>query len=86
MDYKTYCFCLKKVPLRVVKGQALADFLVEHSYVDIRDSMDNCQGYVQLEPWGLPFDESKHPKGARAGVMVTSPNGVQSKYMCSLDL
>ena len=43
-------FALKYVPLRAIKGQPLADFLVEHSCADIRDPMDNCQGYVQLEP------------------------------------
>ena len=48
--------------------------------------MDSCLGYVQLEPWVLAFDEPKYQKGVRAGIVITSPNGVESKYMCSLDL
>ena len=48
--------------------------------------MDNCQGYMQLEPWVLTFDKSKHQKGARARIVITSPDRVESKYMCSLDL
>ena len=56
---KLNTYSLKYVPLRVVKGQALADFLAEHPCVDIQDLLDNCQGYVQLEPWVMAFDGSK---------------------------
>ena len=34
----------------------------------------------------LALDGSKHQKGAGAGIVIASPNGVESKYMCSLDL
>ena len=48
--------------------------------------MNNCQGYVQLEPWGLAFNRFKHQKGTWARIVITSPNRVASKYMCSLGL
>ena len=48
--------------------------------------MNNCQGYVQLEPWVLAFNRFKHQKGAGLRIVITSPNGVESKYMCSLGL
>ena len=83
---KLNVFALKYVPLRAIKGQALADFLAEHPCVDIQDPLDNCQGYVQLEPWVLAFDRSKHQNGARFEIVIISPNKVESKYMCSLDL
>ena len=47
---KLNAFALKYILQRAVKGQALTDFLVEHPCVDIQDPLDNCQGYVQLEP------------------------------------
>ena len=34
----------------------------------------------------LTFDGSKHQKESGAGIVITSPNRVESKYMCSLDL
>ena len=43
---KLNTFPLKYIPLRAVKGQALADFLIEHPSVDIRDLMNNNQGYI----------------------------------------
>ena len=48
--------------------------------------MENCQGYVQFESWILAFDVSKYRNRARAGIVITRPTGVESKYMCSLDL
>ena len=56
MGYKAQCFYLKIVPLRAVKGQALADFLAEHPCVDIQDPLEFSQRYVQLEPWVLTFN------------------------------
>ena len=53
---KLNTFALKCVPLIIVKGQALVNFLVEHPCVDIQDLLDNCQGFVQLEPWMLAFN------------------------------
>ena len=42
---KLNVFALKYVPLRVVKGQPLADFLAERPCVDIQDPLDNCQRF-----------------------------------------
>ena len=83
---KLNAFSLKYVPLRVFKGQALADFLAEHPCVDIQDPLDNYQGFAQLESQVLAFDGSKHQKGVRTKIVITNPNGKKSKYMCSLDL
>jgi hypothetical protein len=45
-------------PLRSMKGQVVADFIVDHA-VDVGHSVD-C---VQLKPWGLYFDGSVCSKG-----------------------
>ena len=47
---KLNTFALKYALLRAGKGQALADFLAEHPYVEIQDPLENCQGYIQLDP------------------------------------
>jgi hypothetical protein len=58
-------------PLRLMKGQVVADIMVDHA-VDVGHSVD-C---VQLKPWGLYFDSSVCSKGQGAGCVVVSPSGV----------
>jgi hypothetical protein len=45
-------------PLRSMKGQVVADFIVDH-VVDADHSVD----FVQLKPWGLHFNDSVCSKG-----------------------
>jgi hypothetical protein len=45
-------------PLRLMKGQVVADFVADHA-VDVDDSVN----FVQLKPWGLYFDGSVCSKG-----------------------
>jgi ribonuclease HI len=54
-----------------VKGQVVADFIVDHA-VDV----DHSVNFVQLKPWGLYFDGLVCSKGQRAGCVITSPSGV----------
>jgi ribonuclease HI len=58
-------------PLRLMKGQVVADFIVDHA-IDVGHSVD-C---VQLKSWGLYFDGSVCSKGQGAGCVVVSPSGV----------
>jgi hypothetical protein len=58
-------------PLRSMKGQVVADFIVDH-VVDV----DYSVNFVQLKPWGLYFDGSICSKGQGAGCVVVSPSGV----------
>jgi ribonuclease HI len=58
-------------PLRSMKVQVVADFIVDHA-IDVGRSVD----FVQLKPWGLYFDGSVCSKGQRAGCVVVSPSGV----------
>jgi hypothetical protein len=58
-------------PLRSMKGQVVADFIVDHA-VDV----DHSVSLVQLKLWGLYFDGSFCSKGQGAGCVVVSPSGV----------
>jgi hypothetical protein len=57
-------------PLRSMKGQVVANFIVNHA-IDVGHSVDS----VQLKPWGLYFDGSICSKGQGAGCVVVSPSG-----------
>jgi hypothetical protein len=58
-------------PLRSMKGQVVADFIVNHA-IDV----DHSVGLVQLKPWGLFFDGSVCSNGNGAWCVVVSPSGV----------
>jgi ribonuclease HI len=57
-------------PLRSMKGQVVADFIVDHA-VDVSHSV----GFVQFKPWELFFDGSICSKGQGARCVIMSPNG-----------
>jgi hypothetical protein len=52
-------------PLRSMKGQVVADFIVDHA-IDV----DHSVSLVQLKPWGLYFDSSVCSMGQGAGCVV----------------
>jgi hypothetical protein len=58
-------------PLRSMKGQVVADFIVNHA-IDVEHSVD----LVQLKPWGLFFDGLVCSKGQGARCVIVSPSGV----------
>jgi ribonuclease HI len=58
-------------PLRSMKGQVVADFIVDHA-IDVDHSVD----FIQLKPWGLYFDGSVYSKGQGAGCVIISPSGM----------
>jgi ribonuclease HI len=57
--------------LRSMKGQVVADFIVDH-VIDVNHSVN----FVQLKSWGLYFDGSVCSKGAGGRCVVVSPSGV----------
>jgi hypothetical protein len=50
-------YSLTYKPLKAVKGQIVADFITDHSVIEV--PVD----YVELEPWILYFDGSRHKHG-----------------------
>jgi len=43
---KLSAFALIYIPLHIVKGQALVNFLVEHPYVEIEDVVVEMHNYI----------------------------------------
>jgi ribonuclease HI len=58
-------------PLRSMKGQVVANFIVDHAV-----AVEHLVNFVQLKLWGLYFNGSVCSKGHGAGCVVVSPSGV----------
>lgn len=75
-------FDLQYVPAKAVKGQVIADFLVD------RPNNLNDQGanivHIVVKPWKLYFDGSKHKDGAGVGILIISPKGIPSEFLFEL--
>ncbi|XP_045802475.1 uncharacterized protein LOC123896075 [Trifolium pratense] len=67
-------YSLSYKPLKVIKGQIVADFIVDHS------AIESPQNYVALEPWTLYFDGSKHQHGTGIGILIISPLKIPTKF------
>ncbi|XP_045810889.1 uncharacterized protein LOC123905327 [Trifolium pratense] len=61
-------------PLRAVKGQIVADFLADHSVVEVSIT------YVESEPWMLYFDGSRQKHGTGIGILIISPLRIPTKF------
>jgi hypothetical protein len=57
--------------LRSMKGQVVADFIVDHA-VDVEHPVN----FVQLKRWGLYFDGPVCSKGQGVRCVIISPSGV----------
>ena len=55
-------FSLTFVPLKAIKGQIIADFLANHSNIEILE----C--YIMIRPWVPYFDGLKHVDGSKISV------------------
>nr|GEV44527.1 reverse transcriptase domain-containing protein [Tanacetum cinerariifolium] len=66
-------------PRTSVKGQILADFIVERPKEDTPDtSMEDREELS--DPWILFTDESSCINGSRAGLIITNPKGMEFTY------
>lgn len=66
-----------------IKGQALADFVVECSARDLvtKSTSDPCPSI-----WEIATDGSSSKKGAGAGVVLTSPEGFKLQSIFRFDI
>ncbi|XP_058208221.1 uncharacterized protein LOC131321234 [Rhododendron vialii] len=80
-------FSFQYIPQKVVKGQALADFLADHPRVDIDDGPE--QGLnaleISLTPWTLLFDGSRTQEVSGCGVIIISPQGLRTELSFQFD-
>jgi hypothetical protein len=60
-------------PLNFIKGQVVADFIVEHS---IDQNSDESCNLVSIRPWKLFFDGSAYREGQGVGIVLISPREV----------
>ena len=65
-------FDLRYELAKVVKGQAVADFVVQHCGPELN--------MVDLVPWTLFFDGSSCGNGSRIGVVLISPRGANFEF------
>ncbi|XP_058725925.1 uncharacterized protein LOC131597235 [Vicia villosa] len=72
-------YSLTYAPLKAMKGQVVAYFLVDHSMVSMP------QNYVDLVPWKLNFDGSSHKNGRGIGEVIISPNGIPVEFKYLID-
>ena len=68
--------------LRAVKGQIVADFIIEHR---INDEHDLEVGYITYTPWKLFFDGSACDDGQRIGAILISPSGTIFEFSNRLE-
>ena len=67
-------YSLTFMPLKAVKGQVVADFIVDHS-IQVEDI-----NYVEIEPWKFYFDGSSHKDGTGVGVLIISPEKIPTTF------
>jgi hypothetical protein len=59
-------------PLKSIRGQVVADFIVEHS---IDQNSDESCNLVSIHPWKLFFDDSACREGQGIRIVLISPRG-----------
>jgi hypothetical protein len=69
-------------PLKSMKGQVIADFIVGHS---IDQNCDESCNLMSICPWKLFFNGSTCREGRGVGVVLISPRGVVSEQSSRLE-
>jgi hypothetical protein len=64
-------------PLKSMKGQVIADFIVEHR-IDDTHKLDIS--YLTVNPWTLYFDGSVCNEGQGIGIVLVSPSNVSFDF------
>ena len=81
LDFTLACF-----PHKSVKGQDLANFLVDHPLLEIKPEKDVELGIYEVErqPWVLKFDDSSIENSVGVGVVIISPKGIKTTISFNL--
>ena len=72
-------YSLTFIPLKAMKGQVVADFIVDHSI------QEGSLNYLEIEPWKLYFDGSSYKDGTGVGVLIISPNKIPTTFKYKID-
>ena len=71
-------FDIRYKPKTTIKGQVLADFVVEFTSAD---PAENAQTPTDLPIWKLSVDGATNAQGSGAGLILTSPEGIDIEYV-----
>ena len=79
-------FTLVYFPQKLVKGQALTNFLVVHPCLEIETEQCVELGVygAKKEPWILKFDGSSIEDSASVGIAIISPRGIKTALSFNL--
>ena len=70
-------FDIRYKPKPAIKGQVLADFVMEFTSAE---SAENAQAMNDLPIWKLSVDGASNAQGSGAGLILTSPEGIDIEY------
>ena len=70
-------FDIRYKPKTTIKGQVLADFVMEFTLVELAE---NTQMTTDLPIWKLSVNGAANAQGSRAGLILTSPEGIDIEY------
>ena len=70
-------FDIRYKPKTAIKGQVLADFVMEFTSVE---PVENAQTPTDLPIWRLSIDGATNAQGSGAGLILTSPEGIDIEY------
>ena len=69
-------------PRTAVKGKILIDFIIEFTPAKTTEA---TQLALDLPIWKLSVDEAANAQGSGAGLILTSPDGIDTKYTLKFD-
>ena len=70
-------FDIRYKPKTAIKGQVLADFIMEFTSAK---PVENTQAPTDLPIWKLYVDGATNAQGSGAGLILTSPEGIDVEY------
>ena len=70
-------FDIRYKPKTAIKGQVLADFVTEFTSAK---PVENTQALADLPIWKLCLDGATNAQGREAGLILTSPKGIDIEY------
>ena len=70
-------FDIRYKPKTAIKGQVLADFVMEFTSTE---PAENAQTPTDLPIWRLSVDGATNAQGSGAGLILTSPEGIDIEY------
>ena len=71
-------FDIRYKPKTAIKGQVLADFVMEFTSAE---PIEKTQTMTDLPTWRLSVDGAANAQGSRAGLILTSPEGIDIEYV-----